>query len=163
MHLTERFWSCVTYVVTLLSLSPEQTYRGGLQAPLLDTPDGSHTAQRGPVFKPPGGRLTGPGSDFTCDYSQMPGQWASCSTPDNRSCWLRNSITGFEYSINTNYEDTNLTPIGIHRTYYLNVTDGSINADGLNFPYAKMFNATYPGPWIQGCWGDVRISSPMTV
>jgi hypothetical protein len=83
----------------------------------------------------------------------MPG-FTSCSTAEDRSCWLRNSKTGFEYNIRTNYENTNLTPVGVHRTYYLNLTDKGYNADGLPFPYGKLFNSTYPGPWIQGCWGD---------
>src|ERR1700733_2349497 len=83
--------------------------------------------------------------------------WSNCSTPFNRGCLLRNDETGEEFNIGTDYEDTNQTPIGIHRTYYLNVTDGWYNADGLNFTQAKLFNGTYPGPWIQACWGDVRI------
>ncbi|KAI9770556.1 MAG: hypothetical protein M1840_003146 [Geoglossum simile] len=107
---------------------------------------------RGPIFKPPGGRLRGPGSSFTCNYSAMVG-FSSCSTPTNRACWLRNQA-GFEYNINTDYEDTSKTPIGIHRTYYLNLADGWINADGMNFTEAKIFNKTYPGPYIQACWGD---------
>lgn len=26
--------------------------------------------------------------------------------------------------------------------------------DGVNNTEGKVFNATYPGPWIQACWGD---------
>lgn len=29
-----------------------------------------------------------------------------------------------------------------------------INADGVNNPDGKVFNQSYPGPWIQACWGD---------
>lgn len=39
--------------------------------------------------------------------------------------------------------------------YYLEVEDKPLNADGINNPHAKLFNGTYPGPWIQACWGDL--------
>lgn len=110
---------------------------------------------RGPVFKPPTGRLKGPGSDFQCDYTSMPG-FRLCSNSTNRGCWLTND-NDTQYNITTNYEDTNQTPIGIHRHYTLNITDSWVNADGMNFTYAKLFNNSYPGPWIQACWGDVRM------
>jgi hypothetical protein len=157
MYLIDGFWTSITFVVSFLTLSPVQGPSGKEQAPLLTSSDALHHENlRGPIFKPPGGRLTGPGSNFTCDYTNMPG-WSNCSTPSNRGCWLRNDKTGEEFNISTDYEDTNQTPIGIHRTYYLNITDGSYNADGLDFTQAKLFNGTYPGPWIQACWGDVRI------
>lgn len=157
MHLVDSFWTSITYVVSFLTLSPVQGPSGEEQALLLTSSDALHHENlQGPIFKPPGGRLTGPGSDFTCDYTRMSG-WSNCSTPFNRGCWLRNDETGEEFNISTNYEDTNQTPIGIHRTYYLDITDGWYNADGLNFTQAKLFNGTYPGPWIQACWGDVRI------
>jgi len=31
----------------------------------------------------------------------------------------------------------------------------NISADGVVNPYGKVFNKTYPGPWIQACWGDM--------
>ena len=158
MHLTNIFWTSITYVTNLLTLSPSEGLSGNEQAPLLSSFDTIHSKSlRGPIFKPPSGTLTGSDSNFTCDYSSMVG-FSNCSTAEDRGCWLRNE-TGFEYSISTDYEDVNLTPIGIHRTYYLNVTDQVINADGLNFTEGKVFNATYPGPWLQACWGDVRVQS----
>ncbi len=160
MLLVERFWTAVVYVASLGFLSSSDTQGSGseLQVPLVGNPvRPPHAISRGPIFKPPGGRLDGPGSDFQCDYSAMAG-WSDCSTADNRACWLRNDVTKKEYNISTNYEDSNQTPIGIHRTYYLNITDGWVNATGMNFTEAKLFNNTYPGPWIQGCWGDVRIA-----
>jgi FtsP/CotA-like multicopper oxidase with cupredoxin domain len=30
----------------------------------------------------------------------------------------------------------------------------SINGDGVINPDGKVFNQSYPGPWIQACWGD---------
>ena len=152
MRLVERFWTTVVYVVTFGSISPYSDH----QTPLVTPSDGSRLENaQGPIFKPPGGRLDGPGSDFLCDYRNMVG-WSPCSTPDNRECWLKNDHTGQEYNIHTNYEDSNQTPVGVHRTYHMNITDGSINADGLDFTEGKFFNGTYPGPWIQACWGDVN-------
>jgi hypothetical protein len=158
MHLIDSFWTSITYVVSFLTLSNVKGPGGEEQAPLLTSSDDAlHQGNpRGPVFRPPGGRLTGPGSDFTCDYSKMVG-WSHCSTPYDRRCWLRNDKTGIEYNIHTDYEDTNQTPNGTIRKYVLNITDDWINADGLNFTEGKIFNGMYPGPWIQACWGDVRI------
>jgi hypothetical protein len=150
------FWTSITYVLSFLTLSPFEGPSGEEQAPLLPSSDRHHGYRKGPIFKPPGGRPRGPGSEFTCDYSNMPG-WSNCSSPENRGCWLKNDTTGAEFNISTNYEDTNQTPIGITRKYVLNITDSWINADGLNFTEAKIFNGMYPGPWIQACWGDVRI------
>ena len=158
MHLVERFWTSVTYVVGLLTLSPVEGPGSGLQAPLHGSVAKPPGYSKGPIFKPPGGRLEGPGSQFTCNYTQMPG-FTFCSNETNRACWLRNENTGFEYNISTNYEDTNLTPVGIHRYYELNITDKWVNADGLGFPEGKIFNEMYPGPWIQACWGDVRLAA----
>ena len=167
MHLGERFWAFVTYVANIFTLN---TFEGpGIdhQSPLQSVTDSQSSLDlatdltatplaKGPTFAPPGRdtRSDGEGAGFQCDYTAMVG-FTNCSTPDNRGCWLRNS-SGFEYNVDTNYEDTNLTPVGIHRTYYLNLTDSWVNADGLNFTAAKLFNNTYPGPWIEACWGDVR-------
>ena len=82
--------------------------------------------------------------------------WESCSTPEDRSCWLRNPKTGQVLNISTDYEDPVNLPVGINRTYYLNLTENSRkDLDGLVFPEGKYFNNSYPGPWIEACWGDV--------
>jgi hypothetical protein len=157
MHFVEGFWASVTYMVRILTFSPLEGHGSDLQVPIVGMPEVPAVLPKGPRFKPPGGRPAGPGSEFICEYPKMVG-FKSCSTPDDRSCWLKNDQTGQRYDINTNYElpDDDHTPIGIHRTYYLNVTDNWLNTDGMNFTEAKLFNSTYPGPWIQACWGDVR-------
>ena len=156
MQLFSSFWTSITYVTNFLTLSSFEGPGSQEQLPLLP-PNALHPESlRGPIFKPPGGRLTGPGSDFRCDYSRMVG-WTSCTTATDRKCWLRNKHTGQEYNITTDYEDVSHAPIGVHRHYVLDVTDQWINADGLNFTEGKVFNGTYPGPWIQACWGDVRV------
>ncbi|KAF2115369.1 multicopper oxidase-domain-containing protein [Lophiotrema nucula] len=149
----DRVWTCITYVLSYFTFSATEEFG---QTPVLPSVVPSRTQSFGsyPSFIPPGGRVgEGDGKGFTCEYPALVG-YRSCSTPENRTCWLKNDQTGHEYNLWTNYEDTNQTPFGIHRTYYLNVTDHWLNADGLNFTEAKLFNKTYPGPWIEGCWGD---------
>ena len=75
---------------------------------------------------------------------------AICSTPSDRDCWLTNGTK--RYDINTDYEAE--WPIGVTRKYTLNVTDMSLAPDGYNNTGGKVFNSTYPGPWIRACWGD---------
>ncbi|KAK0704299.1 multicopper oxidase-domain-containing protein, partial [Lasiosphaeris hirsuta] len=104
------------------------------------------------------------GSNFTCNYTAMKG-WSQCSNSTNRDCWLADNF-GNEFNITTNYEGTvtlpdgslaPLMPTGVLRKYNLTVTNGIIpgnETDGLDFDLGKWFNEQYPGPWIQGCWGD---------
>ena len=153
MYLSGSVWSSITYVVNILTLSPAP-WGYDEQVPLPINKQLHQDAATGPTFAPPGGSLTGSGSTFTCEYPSMVG-WESCSTADDRTCWLKNNETGAVYDINTNYEDPTTAPIGVQRTYQLDLGDTWFNADGMNFTEAKLFNDTYPGPWIQACWGDV--------
>lgn len=181
MHIIENITKCITYLASFLTLSLIEGPNIEKQAPLLSDTDGlnhhkvhhefssdvlpeiqpevhsqgHHKVPRGPIFKPPSAPPTGDGSDFVCDYSNMVGRWTECSEVGNRGCWLRNEDTGFEFNIATDYEQ--LSPTGIVRNYTLYLADDkTLNVDGLNFPEAKVFNNSYPGPWIQACWGDVR-------
>lgn len=161
MRLLDNIRSSFTFVVSVLMFGNVEELGIEDQVPLLPSSSNSinHGSTPGPIFKPPTGRLTGPGSDFRCNYTDMKG-WEPCTTADDRGCWLRNPSTGQEWNIYTNYENVTSDYIrGINRTYVLNITDHAINADGLNFTEAKVFNEMYPGPWIQGCWGDVSIYS----
>jgi hypothetical protein len=151
MHLIEQFWTKVICILNWLTLLPD-TSSGGPQSPLLgdlsptkfNEIDISPLAS-GPVFTPPSAP---PGSGFTCDYSRMTG-WQACTSSSNRGCWLKNS-NGNQYNINTDYEING--PVGITRNYTLVLTDTAINADGIVFPEAKVFNNSFPGPWLQACW-----------
>ena len=158
MHVGHCFWSSLSYLLDILSLSPVSGPGTENWAPLALQPVENHVAlQPGPIFKPPSGKPHGEGSDFLCEYSQMLG-YENCSTPEDRTCWLINRGTGHRFDISTDYEIE--MPIGIHRTYELDVTDDtSINADGVNFDMAKLFNRVCPGPWLQACWGDVRLTA----
>jgi hypothetical protein len=149
MKLFERIWTTVTYALNIATFSPFDG-KGVQQVPLVGYTPAVVGGPRGPIFKPPGGRPAGDGADLVCDYSSMTG-WRHCSKPEDRGCWLINDKGG-RFDINTDYES--VAPRGILRKYTLTVTNGSINGDGLAFNEAKLFNATYPGPWLQACWGD---------
>ncbi|OQU96854.1 hypothetical protein CLAIMM_02879 [Cladophialophora immunda] len=80
--------------------------------------------------------------------------WIDCSTTIP-GCWLKNTVTGEQLDVTTDYEDAALTPNGTIRNYTLYVTENNtINADGLNFTDARMFNGIFPGPLLEACWGD---------
>ena len=154
MQLAERFWTVVTTVVSVFTFNPFND--GAIDQAPLKLPSSSFFAppaaphvevSHGPVFQPPGT----PDSSFKCDYSDMVG-WEPCSTELDRSCWLRRKSDGKKFDIYTDYE--NEWPTGVTREYDIDVQDGIWDADGLIFPEAKLFNGTYPGPWIQACWGD---------
>ena len=153
MRFIEKFWTTIAYVLNWLTLTPDNG-SGVPQHPIfgessLNTDDGIHNAAlaSGPVFTPPSAP---PGSGFTCDYSSMVG-WKACTSSSNRGCWLQNA-DGRTYDINTDYEVNG--PVGITRNYTLVLTDAAINADGMIFLEAKIFNNSFPGPWLQLCWGD---------
>ncbi|KAK0752999.1 multicopper oxidase-domain-containing protein [Schizothecium vesticola] len=174
MELWGRFWVLVTRLLSLTTLSvfdgPDQSQTPmGLAVPAehlepVFVPSVGTNSKDGLRFRPPGHRQdNGDGSEFKCDYSAMEAAgWTNCSTPD-RSCWLVNKNTGERFDINTDYE--NKYPTGVRREYWLEVTKSNITADGFTFAGATVFNGSYPGPWIQACWGDtvvihVRNSDP---
>lgn len=153
------FWVLVARLLGVTTLS---TYEGldRSQSPLQLTDSHSHvetslvpTAAKDSLhFRPPGHRQDkGNGFDFKCDYRKMVG-WEKCSTPEDRSCWLVNKKTGERFDINSDYE--NYYPTGKTREYFITVDKSNITADGYTFYGATVFNETYPGPWIQACWGD---------
>ncbi|KAK0508592.1 hypothetical protein JMJ35_008868 [Cladonia borealis] len=47
-----------------------------------------------------------------------------------------------------------VAPKGTLRQYELNVTNMTLAPDGFKNTQSKVFNSSYPGPWIQACWGD---------
>ena len=148
MYLVERFWAMAMSVMNIVSLSPLQDVVN--QSPLqVPSQAGPHlNAEKGPVCEAPGSPADHP---FQCEYPTMVG-WECCSTPTDRECWLKQTSGSKQYDIHTNYEDD--MPIGIIRDYSLELNDGYVDGDGLNFTAAKLFNNQYPGPWIQACWGD---------
>lgn len=55
-----------------------------------------------PIFAPPS-HGESPDSDIFCDYTAMGPGWGSCSTADDRGCWLKGP-NGQTYNIDTDYE-----------------------------------------------------------
>ncbi|KAF2762432.1 hypothetical protein EJ05DRAFT_459204 [Pseudovirgaria hyperparasitica] len=93
-------------------------------------------------------------SHLKCQYPSLKDKgFKSCYTPQSRNCWLRNDA-GFEYGIDTDYEDESEIPTGILRKFILDVGEQPISPDRMTLEFGKVFNRTYPGPWIEACWGD---------
>ncbi|KAI9838099.1 MAG: hypothetical protein M1819_006255 [Sarea resinae] len=92
---------------------------------------------------------------FRCEYPSYTG-WENCNGPNSRDCWIRDRKVKqplwSQFDIHTDYEDR--TPQGVHREFWLNVTDKAISPDGYLKQHGKVFNSTYPGPLIEACWGD---------
>ena len=142
--LAERFLSVFVYAFETISFSSFTSWSS--QQPILDILPIEHKNHiQGPIFSPPNGP-----DDFVCDYTAMGDQWQACSTEDDRSCWL--TSPNDEYNITTNYEKR--TPTGITRRYTLDADHMVLKGDGYHNPYGKVFNQSYPGPWIKACWGD---------
>ncbi|KAF3020071.1 hypothetical protein E8E14_000861 [Neopestalotiopsis sp. 37M] len=133
MPLFETLRVTVTSFFTLVALSPTSDWPEDFQKPLPiqdSTTNLPPNTEGYPRFSPPG-------------------------APDDfqyRKCWLRNVEEGKQFDINTDYEM--FSPRGIDRHYTIDLADGWYSDNGLNFTEAKLFNRTYPGPWIQACWGD---------
>lgn len=163
MHLPSKLWSCISYLANILSLSPEQDANqqpiGGHVTLATDAhPALVTTTADYPIFYPPGGRQKYAGSDFQCEYPDMPDYEFCGDDKEDRGCWLRpkdKSRTDLRtYNIYTDYE--NIKPKGIVRSYDFTVRNGTINADGLLFKDAKIVNDQYPGPWLQAVSFSIR-------
>ena len=169
MQFLEGIWTAFTCLINRITLSPLDLTAIQQQPPLdksvFNFPDVQSPLKKEvqvpsyPIFKPPTGRPKGDGSDFKCEYPNMK-DWMFCSITEDRECWLRHR-NGTEFNIHTDYEK--FKPEGEDRFYEIDVVDQWINADGKNFTFGKAFrwtgdtNITFPGPWIQACWGDVSL------
>ncbi|EWZ94633.1 hypothetical protein FOWG_04859 [Fusarium oxysporum f. sp. lycopersici MN25] len=140
----------IVYTVTFFSLPFHEHIGGDSEQPVLSFENGQ-ISQNYPKFPAPNGPDS-PDEDFTCKYPELGNDWKPCSTPENRHCWLKSS-DGHNFSIHTDYET--MYPPGVLREYWLVVDNKTINGDGIDNPYGKVFNQTYPGPWIKACWGDL--------
>jgi hypothetical protein len=145
-------WAYLIHYFNVITLSPLQDYKsnGLTQYPLLvDTPVLTHNDY--PIFEPP----NAPEHDqFMCEYPDLP-DYESCSTHEDRGCWLRPKDPNSKertYNIYTDYES--FYPKGKTRKYTLDITTKTLYPDGCENTEGKVFNASYPGPWIEACWGD---------
>jgi hypothetical protein len=150
MKLFDSFCAALVHLLSVLTFSNHNEDGIG-QIPLLADESTSIKAANGPVFRPPGRTPGGVGDKFTCDYSRMSG-WRECSTPEDRTCWLKND-KGEKFDIYTDYEK--VKPEGILRKFTMDIVDNkTLNVDGMLFTEGKLFDNQYPGPWLQACWGD---------
>lgn len=138
-----------------LTLSPFHGHQGSFQFPIGghgSRPEAAVPTRKPnyPSFPPPNAPETQP---FTCEYPEMT-DYEFCGTHTDRGCWLKpkKGKHGITYNISTDYE--NHTPKGIVRRYWLDVEAMTLTPDGCENKHCKVFNATYPGPWIEACWGD---------
>ena len=143
---------CKSVVVYLAAVLPTYDYSSqhGL-SPWPHSAPGSSGGKHYPKFPAP----NGPDSDdeFVCKYPALGKDWSSCSTPDDRQCWLK-STDGSVYDIHTDY-DAEWPVSGVTREYYIEIENKTINADGIDNTGGKVVNGSYPGPWIKACWGDL--------
>lgn len=135
----------MVYVFDYLTFSP-WSGNGLTQQPMAQVP-ARHQRLDYPIFEPPN---SPEGQTFRCEYPSMR-KYVPCSTHNNRGCWLKGPNK--EYNITTDYETE--YPVGITRKYYLEASNMTISPDGVPNTGGKVFNGSYPGPWIQACWGDI--------
>lgn len=147
----------MVYMFDFLTGSPRSLYSSkyapGLQIPVQPV---KPQATKYPIFDPPDDLEDLP---FRCEYPDYPEEdgWVSCNTATNRQCWLKNTKTGQQFDITTNYEKNG--PKGIVRNYYLELANFTRNPDGFGDIYVQLFNNSFPGPRLQACWGDqIRIT-----
>lgn len=152
MRNLESWWASLIYVFDLATFSTgtdksvaPQTIVGG---PVFRPP--VEDAEWHLRFRPPGPRSDGLPEPIECDYSAMGKGWEPCHGPDG-GCWLKGP-NGKGFNITTDYE--NESPKGITRRYSLDITSQALAPDGVPMAHGKVFNNSYPGPWIQACWGD---------
>lgn len=100
MKLFKDCWVALLQLLDTLTLSP--THGSALQEPLGPPSHGPVSPSKGPKFEPPGlGEERG--NAIACDYEHLGPTWKSCSTPDDRSCWLKGP-KGETYDLHTDYE-----------------------------------------------------------
>jgi len=80
----------------------------GLDSPSVKPPKPAHDRLSFPV--------DGISSTLICEYDLDPAVWEPCNTPEDRLCWIRNTQTGENYTINTDCERICVTQCRI-RTY----------------------------------------------
>ncbi|PLB47569.1 hypothetical protein P170DRAFT_476255 [Aspergillus steynii IBT 23096] len=101
-------------------------------------------------FIPPGAAESETGI-IKCEYPDMMKDY---DIADKSGEWLisKNPTKNPDFNIYTNYET--MWPKGTVRKYTVTIEEKAMTLDGVNFPHAKVINGSWPGPWIQACWGD---------
>lgn len=102
---------CRAFILCITTFFPIQFLQHNDSQQAIFSHGGYDAAQYGPKFPAPNGPDT-PGINFICKYPDLGDDWKSCSTPENRQCWLKSS-TGGIFDIETDYE--NYYPQGVLR------------------------------------------------
>ncbi|KAF2201861.1 hypothetical protein GQ43DRAFT_431250 [Delitschia confertaspora ATCC 74209] len=158
------FDTCWTYLVHLLNLITFRSFQSydnvqtpintGLQQPHFKPLHRPEPPYDYPIFKPPNAPEDW-NDQFVCKYPSLP-EYELCSNKhDHPGCWLKpkNASSGLPtYNIKTDYES--IYPPGIKRNYTIDISNTTLSPDGCLNEEGKVFNLTYPGPWIEACWGD---------
>lgn len=135
-----------------LTISPINHFNNaGLSQTPLVADLAAQNRENYPIFEPPNAPEH---SVFQCEYPEL-SDYEFCSKHNNRGCWLKPKDRFSKkpiYNIFTDYE--NFYPKGVTRKYTLDITNETLYPDGCKNSETKLFNATYPGPWIEACWGD---------
>lgn len=162
----------VVYGDNLFDSTPHPIDKVGADGFNEDDDDDEHDAIRSyvmsdgtPVVGTPKNGQEG-GSGLECKYPNMT-EWESCYGPKSRDCWLRKKDGSKVINITTDYENPEEVPVGITRKvrgadhipsvafadvdgcqYYLDISEMPISPDGTTMEHGKVFNRSYPGPWI---------------
>lgn len=102
MKLLQDCWIALLELFNVLTLS-SPSGRSALQQPLEKSRFHLfNNEEHRPIFSPPS-HPENPDSTIKCDYTALGNEWEPCSTPTNRSCWLKGP-KGEVFDIHTNYE-----------------------------------------------------------
>ena len=155
MYWSDSWLKVLVSFLDVVTLSPF-SYEPSTQRPLQAQDQGHEVIQRPgepPSFTPPypPGDAPPPDVAIKCTYPEMTTKgWTFANDEEHRDGWLKKAGDQ-PYDINTDYEQK--WPTGIKRKYILDVAEMTLAPDGVAMP-GKVFNGSYPGPWIQACWGD---------
>lgn len=142
----ESVWTTLVYVIDILTFSSS----GNRELVLKTSTELSASKIRTyPHFQVPKNPQSG--EAFTCSYPELT-DFTVCHSPTNRSCWLESKDKTF--NVDSDSEILEGTPTGIVRRYNLNVSEIELSPDGYLMEHGKVFNGSYPGPWLEACWGD---------
>jgi hypothetical protein len=108
MKFLDKCHAVLLYLGTFFT-SPSFIEDSSAQHPLTFEVNQKELGYGPPKFRAPAGPEKG---KFVCTYPKLGKQWTSCSTPNNRGCWLKGP-NGDGFNITTDYE--NRYPEGIVR------------------------------------------------
>ncbi|KAL9045098.1 MAG: hypothetical protein Q9214_001818, partial [Letrouitia sp. 1 TL-2023] len=165
MKFIERFCETIVRALGLSSFTKwgkysgnQQPLGGKMQVDGILTPQYPSGDSEEPQL-PQGPKFKLPNSGITCDYSAMKGyKFVGGSQKGPVGSWLEPPNKKLPaFNIYTDYEA--IAPEGVTRHITIDLINGTstrheTNADGKIQFDSKLFNSSYPGPWIQACWGD---------